>query len=159
MTIGLKLPPYVYSTQFDDVIKVIDSFTTNGKNPIAFLTCTNTLGTSLLFTDQALPPLSSAKDSESAPFALPTPLGGLGGASIHALSLGNVHTFTHLLSHHPSPALRAIGVIGVGGVTSPAAAARMRRAGAKVVGCATLLGREGVRGFEGLLDDGVMDAL
>ncbi|KAE9403788.1 FMN-linked oxidoreductase [Gymnopus androsaceus JB14] len=59
-----------------------------------------------------------------------------------ALSLGNVHTF-HKLLHGDSQTdagLRGICIIGVGGVTTPAALAHMRRAGASVVGAATLLG-------------------
>jgi len=41
-----------------------------------------------------------------------------------------------------------VRIIGVGGVTSKEAAARMRQAGADVVGCATLLGKEGIQAFE-----------
>ena len=44
--------------------------------------------------------------------------------------------------------MNRIIIIGVGGVTTPAAVSRMRKAGAQVVACATLLGRMGVRAFE-----------
>lgn len=41
----------------------------------------------------------------------------------------------------------------MGGVTSPEAAERMRKAGAVVVGAATFLGKEGVGAFEKLSKD------
>jgi len=149
LTIGLKLPPYVYSTQFEDVVRGISEFTEGEggrRNPFAFLTCTNTLGSSLFFSDQAEPNRESK--SAASQFALPTAIGGLAGEPIHALSLGNVHTFTRLLEGNV--ALQGIKIVGVGGVTSPEAVGRMRKAGADVVGCATLLGKEGVGAFERL---------
>lgn len=151
LTIGLKLPPYIYSTQFEDVVNIIANYTlspdfwSGARNAFAFFTCTNTLGSSLLFTEQ-----TDRVGSIRSPFALPTVTGGLAGESIHALSLGNVHSFAKLLSSSDDAAVRGIEIIGVGGVTSPEAASRMRQAGAKVVGCATLLGREGVKAFETL---------
>lgn len=145
LTVGLKLPPYVYSTQFDDVLACLSNFSANARNPFAFLTCTNTLGSSLLFAEQTT---TGNALGASAPFALPTPLGGLAGEPIHALALGNVFTFTSRLAVHPDQCLHGISVIGVGGVTSKAAAERMRQAGAKVVGCATLLGQMGVEAFD-----------
>jgi dihydroorotate dehydrogenase (fumarate) len=145
LTIGLKLPPYVYATQFTDVVAHLASFIRGGKSPFAFVTCTNTLGSSLLFGSQ-----TSGTDLG---FALPTPLGGLAGEAIHSLALGNVYSFTHLLAEHAEPALHGVAVIGVGGVTSPGAVERMRRAGARVVGAATILGREGIDGFRMLLGE------
>ncbi|KAI0662384.1 hypothetical protein C8Q70DRAFT_908336 [Cubamyces menziesii] len=215
LTIGLKLPPYLYATRFAEAVRFLHTYTReirpavfmNGNshqlteadgnpmrslNPFAYLASTNTLGNCLLFSEQAFrdpadfnqgpeassdgmltddfdargpspsPPLSSPGSSTSStpppqppspstmpsPFALPPALGGMGGESIHPISLGNVYTFARMLAAHPDPAMRRIRVIGIGGVTSAAAAARMRAAGASVVGCATLLGREGVRAFE-----------
>ncbi|KAH8120681.1 FMN-linked oxidoreductase [Phellopilus nigrolimitatus] len=164
LTIGLKLPPYTYATQFTDVLRVIAGLSRDigdaRFNPIAFLTCTNTLGSSLLFGEQTLGATTSALPAPingeggggtmaaQSPFALPTPLGGLAGEALHALALGNVYTFAQLLSKSGDPALQRIALVGVGGVTCSAAVARMHRAGAQVVGCATLLGREGVRAFE-----------
>ena len=150
LTIGLKLPPYVYSTQFDTVVKGLGEYTrelegAGVRNPFAFLTCTNTLGTSLYFSDQIEEGRSNASPG---PYALPTAVGGLAGDHIHALSLGNVYTFRQLLSSQEDVALRDIQLIGVGGVTSPEAVDRMRRAGASVVGSATLLGRRGIKAFE-----------
>jgi dihydroorotate dehydrogenase (fumarate) len=188
LTIGLKLPPYVYAGQFGEVVGVIASLSStvevnekrnvveDGKeemrggdggmrNPIAFLTCTNTLGSSLMFEDQVQTreveadidgntstntntDTLNASTAESTAFALPTPLGGLAGSALHSLALGNVYSFARTLVAHPNPAMRAISIIGVGGVLDKQGAERMRRAGAQVVGCATLLGMRGVQGFE-----------
>ncbi|TBU26362.1 hypothetical protein BD311DRAFT_451748 [Dichomitus squalens] len=216
LTIGLKLPPYLYQTRFVEVVRFLHTYTREVRtatffrgsgnnhaqpnqhvsrflNPFAYLACTNTLGNCLLFAEDSLtnpsgtsadperpsadsmetdeptsparfsspsnPPSPSSTGSTPPPhppspsttpsiFALPTPLGGLGGDALHPIALGNVYSFARLLAAHPDPAMRRIRIIGIGGVTSAAAAARMRQAGASVVGCATLLGREGVRAFE-----------
>jgi dihydroorotate dehydrogenase (fumarate) len=155
LTIGCKMPPYLYQAQFTDFLQMLSPLVidVNGEKrcPISFLTSTNTLGSSLLFSSQAtsetnLPVLSS---SDVVEFALPTPLGGLAGESIHALSLGNVFTFKRLISSRTYVDMGLdLKIIGVGGVTSKAAVERMRKAGADVVGCATLFGKEGVRAFE-----------
>ncbi|EKM60698.1 uncharacterized protein PHACADRAFT_110318 [Phanerochaete carnosa HHB-10118-sp] len=149
LTIGLKLPPYLYATCFHDAINAIASFSRPSAgdfvatiNPFAFIACTNTLGSSLLYSDQ----VKSAIDAD-ATFALPTPLGGLGGEAIHAIALGNVYHFSKLISQHSDYATRNIRIFGVGGVTSVAAAERMYKAGASVVECATLLGEKGIVGF------------
>ncbi|KAI6153225.1 hypothetical protein BKA82DRAFT_136481 [Pisolithus tinctorius] len=148
LTIGLKLPPYTMATQFDDAISGITTYTRqcgpSGQyvNPLAFLTCTNTLGNSLVFSDQTV---ESGADASS--FALPPGIGGLAGEAIHSLSLGNVYSFSRLLAESADPALREIVIIGAGGVTSPEAVTRMHRAGAKLVGCATLLGALGIAAF------------
>jgi dihydroorotate dehydrogenase (fumarate) len=147
LTIGLKLPPFVYREQFLSVLEgtkalCISSGDGGDKCPFAFFTCTNTLGNTLMFSEQTAPPAGGP----GSPFAVPTVLGGLAGDSLHALSLGNVHTFRQLLREHDT--LRGIKIIGVGGVTTKEAAERMRKAGADVVGCATLFGKEGVQAFE-----------
>jgi dihydroorotate dehydrogenase (fumarate) len=152
LTIGLKLPPYIIATQFHDIIEYVSSYThtmkDSGKrtNPFAFFTCTNTLGNSLVFADQAL--AGPEANTDMSAFAVPPGLGGLAGEAIHALSLGNVFTFSRLLAESDDTAMREIIIIGAGGVTSPEAVERMNRAGAKIVGCATLLGKEGVKAFE-----------
>lgn len=171
LTLGIKLPPYFYAAQFEEVVRGLLEFShissggddgaTAARNAFAFLTCTNTLGSSLIFAEQTSP---SAPSEGGSVYALPTPLGGLAGEAIHALSLGNVYSFAQLLAataieqeqqpevdvQSPKASLRHIRIIGVGGVATAAAVDRMRRAGASVVGCATLLGREGVGAFENL---------
>lgn len=56
-----------------------------------------------------------------------------------------------ILASSPIPAIQSIGIIGVGGVTSPAAYQRMKKAGAAAVACATALGMNGVGIFEKLI--------
>lgn len=153
LTIGLKLPPYLYMTRFQDVVRSLSNYSRpeydgTSINPFSFVTCTNTLGSCLLFTDETIP--SETLSTAESPFALPTPLGGLGGESLHPLSLGNVYTFTRLFAQHSDPAMQKIKVVGVGGVTTREACQRMTQAGASVVACATLLGRQGVKAFETL---------
>lgn len=148
LTIGIKLPPYVVGTQITDVVQTIAAYSRidpelgTSVNPIAFLTCTNTLGNSLAFADQ----VQGATVSPG--------IGGLAGEAIHSLSLGNVYAFSKLLAKSEDPALQEIAIIGAGGVTTSEAVARMHRAGARVVGSATLLGKLGVPAFE-LLNDAV----
>jgi len=149
LTVGLKLPPYVSKDLFTEVITTLRSLVISDaneapKNAFAFLTCTNTLGNSLLFSNQ------TTTDSAPTVFAVPTVLGGVAGETLHPLALGNVFTFKQLLTSKEAitAGLGDVRIIGVGGVTSKEAAARMRKAGADVVGCATLLGKEGIRAFE-----------
>lgn len=158
LTIGLKLPPYLFATRFEELVRYIATYTYTSddmgteRNPFAYIACTNTLGNSLIFADQASTAVSTAgpakPSSSDHPFALPTPLGGLAGAALHPLALGNVYSFSHALARHPSPAVQAIQIVGIGGVTDRAAVERMKAAGASVVGCATIFGRDGVRAFE-----------
>ncbi|KAH7930600.1 FMN-linked oxidoreductase [Leucogyrophana mollusca] len=150
LTIGLKLPPYVASTQFTEVIDGIAAYTRldpsgQPRNPFAYFTCTNTLGNSLVFSELAVDGGAGVNQ-----FAVPPGLGGLAGEAIHSLSLGNVYSFARLLAESDDPAMREIVIIGAGGVTTPEAVERMHRAGAKAVGCATLLGKEGVAAFQRL---------
>ena len=167
LVIGLKLPPYVYSTQFDDLLRGIATYSQSDPcdksrriSPFAFLTSTNTLGQTLFFTEQAapIPGLGKAEAvltasegvSTSTEFALPTVMGGMAGEALHPLALGNVYTLRRLLDNHEEISLREIPIIGVGGVATREAHHRMRRAGASVVACATILVRDGVGVFEKL---------
>ncbi|KAF5337019.1 hypothetical protein D9611_003412 [Ephemerocybe angulata] len=145
LTIGLKLPPYVYREQFVDALQVLSGIMVSSRSPISFFACTNTLGSSLLFPEQVV-----AAQSADSQFAVPSATGGLSGESVHALALGNVYTFTQLLRGPEArfPSLSKIKIIGVGGVTSKEAMERMRKAGAGAVACATFYGKEGVRAFE-----------
>jgi dihydroorotate dehydrogenase (fumarate) len=160
LVIGLKLPPYVYSTQFDEVLQGIATYSqpdpsdeSRRVNPFAFLTSTNTLGQTLFFAEQAvaLPAAASEEVLGTPPgFALPTVLGGMAGEALHPLALGNVYTLRRLLDAHKEISMHEISIIGVGGVTTKEAHVRMRRAGASVVACATILVRNGVGVFEKL---------
>jgi dihydroorotate dehydrogenase (fumarate) len=74
----------------------------------------------------------------------------MAGEALHPLALGNVYTLRRLLDAHEEISLHEISIIGVGGVTTKEAHVRMRRAGASVVACATILIRNGVGVFEKL---------
>ena len=167
LVIGLKLPPYVYSTQFDDLLRVLATYSQSDPSdesrrisPFAFLTSTNTLGQTLFFAEQAAPlpgkagacPTASEEEEGLTPtgFALPTVMGGMAGEALHPLALGNVYTLRRLLDKHEEISLRQISIVGVGGVTTRGAHDRMRRAGASVVACATILVHDGVGVFEKL---------
>jgi dihydroorotate dehydrogenase (fumarate) len=170
--LGLKLAPFVYRKQQQDILDLIAEFTEEGRNPIAFLTCTNTLGNCTMFLDQTMMALNGKASDDVSAKALPTQFGGLAGEPLHYLSLGhvplyvaihrtvplnplcrNVLAFSELLAQHSDPTIRAIKIIGVGGVTSAAAYRRMRNVGADAVACATALGLEGVGVFEKLLSE------
>jgi dihydroorotate dehydrogenase (fumarate) len=73
-------------------------------------------------------------------------VGGLAGAPLHALALGNVYTIKGLLFQQD--ALSGIQIIGVGGVEDVDGFNRMRAVGAAAVAVGTALGRKGVDVFE-----------
>ncbi|KAF8525225.1 hypothetical protein BU17DRAFT_42136 [Hysterangium stoloniferum] len=154
LTIGLKLAPFVHVGQFQSVVDLlanISDVSHSGEkvNCVSFLSCTNTLGSSVVFEDQTT--VKNVVPGESSTYAVPAIIGGLAGDAIHPLSLGNVHSFKKLLSEHPDLSLRNISIIGIGGVTSKEAVRRMICVGASAVGCATALGTHGVGVFERLI--------
>ena len=135
IAVGLKLPPYTYQNQFDDMIQAllaIDKLET--RHPVDFITSTNTLGSCL-----TLPPYHTNETDRLGP-------GGLGGAAIHSLSLGNIFKIRQMLDQNAS--LSHIQIIGVGGVSNGAAYQRMIAAGAQKVAIGTALGASGVSIFE-----------
>ena len=145
IAVGLKTPPYTYADQFHTLI---DALLEAPQCEISFLTATNTLGSSLLLQPAPknatyIPTLSSASGQG---------IGGLAGAPLHPLALGNVKTLRILLDSHEE--LRGVQIIGVGGVGDPEGFARMRAVGASVVGVGTALGREGTAVFGKILGGG-----
>ena len=99
LIIGLKLAPFVYRAQMEDIVEAISGLTDEqGRNPIAFLTCTNTLGGCVMFADQVKRTVGDVKVQVGAgndvdkngevKMALPTTFGGLAGEPLHFLSLG-----------------------------------------------------------------------
>ncbi|KAL2157672.1 hypothetical protein VTH06DRAFT_5155 [Thermothelomyces fergusii] len=138
--VGLKTPPYTYATQYQSLISALEAATPDGGGacPIAFVTATNTLGSCLLLSP-------SAPDSHPPAPVLPgTGLGGMAGAPLHPLALGNVRTIRRMLDEKEGKLGRRVRVVGVGGVSDAAGYQRMRAAGADVVGLATGLGLRGV---------------
>ncbi|KAH6690631.1 dihydroorotate dehydrogenase [Plectosphaerella plurivora] len=146
--VGLKTPPFTTAPQFDTLIKALrDSSTVTTRTSllrapcrISFLTATNTLGSCLV--------LAPAGDGAAFENALPglSGLGGMAGAPLHPLALGNVQTLSSMVAEHPE--LSHIKVIGVGGVGDADGFRRMKKVGASAVGVGTALGAQGVAVFE-----------
>ncbi|KAK8069490.1 hypothetical protein PG994_006106 [Apiospora phragmitis] len=133
---GLKTPPYTYADQF----KTLKSALMSGGPPcpVSFLTATNTLGSCLVLADE---------DGASGKPRLPgLGIGGMAGAPLHPLALGNVVTLRRMLDE--SEVTKHMDIIGIGGVEDGSGYGRMRGAGATAVGLATALGRKGLKVFE-----------
>lgn len=157
--IGIKTPPYTYQDQYSGLIKALkDSSRAEPKHlpcPITFITSCNTLGSSLLLAPQ----VESSSDGKTHEVyhrtlesAAGTGIGGLAGAPLHPLALGNVYTIKGLLFQHQE--LEHIQIIGVGGVEDAAGYKRMRSVGAAAVAVGTALGRKGVKIFQEI-DEGL----
>lgn len=129
MTIGLKLPPYIWDGQMSDVVMAIKR---EAGNSINFLTSTNTLGNTIEYSGENIGPVR----------------GGMGGGWIHGLALGNV---SGLRRHLDQNQLGFIEIIGVGGVSDHHSYIRMRKAGASAVALATALGSVGTEIFVHIL--------
>jgi len=133
---GLKTPPYTYAEQF----KTLMSALTAGDSPcpVTFLTATNTLGSCLVLAD---------RDNYSGTPHLPgLGIGGMAGAPLHPLALGNVSTLRKMLDQ--SELTKHVVIIGIGGVEDGPGYGRMKGVGATAVGLATALGRRGMEVFE-----------
>ncbi|CAO2650724.1 Nn.00g020160.m01.CDS01 [Neocucurbitaria sp. VM-36] len=150
--IGIKTPPYTYHDQFQSLVDALVSSAnaqpTHLPCPISFLTATNTLGSSLLLAPQVEGSSESPHSvlHHTLNSATGTGIGGLAGAPLHPLALGNVYTIKGLLFQHKE--LEQIQIIGVGGVEDVNGYNRMRAVGAAAVGVGTALGRKGLKVFE-----------
>lgn len=134
------LDRYTYQGQFEMVVKCLREAKSSEPGEgcvIDFLSACNTLGTSMVMDEEGNPTLNSEAG---------TGLGGMAGAALHPLALGNVATFRRLLDQHPDT--RNILLIGIGGVEDRAGFDRMRKVGAGAVACASAMGRFGVEVFE-----------
>ncbi|STY62703.1 dihydroorotate dehydrogenase [Mannheimia haemolytica] len=142
LPIGIKIPPFTYQNQYDELMKGLLQAIENGENlPIAFITSTNTLGSSLILNAG-----KAVLNSE-----VGTGVGGMAGTAIHALSLGNVYTLRQMLDQEPK--LKHLQIIGVGGVNDKAGFERMKSVGADFVGLATALGVKGIGVFKEILSE------
>lgn len=140
VAIGIKTPPYTYHDQYKALIDALLAGS-NPDCPVDFITATNTLGSCLVLKDaNGTPALDSASGAG---------IGGMAGAPLHPLSLGNVKTIRSMLDQHEN--LKAIDIIGVGGVCDKASFDRMKSVGAKFMGVGTALGREGVAVFDKII--------
>ncbi|OHE95343.1 dihydroorotate dehydrogenase [Colletotrichum orchidophilum] len=145
--VGLKTPPYTHPAHYAELIAALreDSTVVTAKAmlkvpcKISFITAVNTLGSCLLLD-------GGEEDGVSNPRLPGSGLGGMAGAPLHPLALGNVKTIADLVSREPE--LLHIKVIGVGGVSDADGFRRMKSVGAYAVGVGTALGREGIQVFE-----------
>ncbi|KAL1607841.1 dihydroorotate dehydrogenase [Paraconiothyrium brasiliense] len=151
--IGIKTPPYTYHDQYQSLINALLESAKAGPAhlpcPISFITATNTLGSSLLLRPIAESTKSSPDPHEYFHHVLNsangTGIGGLAGAPLHPLALGNVYTIKGMLFQHDE--LNHIQIIGVGGVEDAEGYKRMKAVGATAVGVGTGLGRKGIQAF------------
>jgi dihydroorotate dehydrogenase (fumarate) len=144
---GIKTPPYSNPDNFTTLRDALlqsckDGRAGSGALPISFITATNTLGCSLL-------PNPLAHDKPHLGSADGMGIGGLAGAALHPISLGNVRLLRTMLDSDDS--LRQVEIIGVGGVSDGSGFQRMKAAGATVVGVGTALGARGVQIFAEVL--------
>lgn len=139
--IGIKTPPYSNPDNFKMLEKALLACTTE-EPPISFITATNTLGCSLVLDDNDCAALNSADGLG---------IGGMAGAALHPLALGNVKMLRRLLDSHAI--LKGVQVIGIGGVSDAAGFRRMKSVGASAVGVGTALGRKGVAVFEEIMKE------
>ncbi|KAM7223333.1 hypothetical protein V8F06_001210 [Rhypophila decipiens] len=153
--IGLKTPPYTYHTQFVNLMDALVESCGDGDQQqclISFLTATNTLGSCFAFSSSLGFPAMVGPTGG---------IGGLAGAPLHPLALGNVVTLSRLLrgageedgGRKVKEKLGHIRIIGVGGVLDGDGWTRMRKAGASVVGIGTGLGLKGMGIFEEVAKD------
>ena len=144
MKVGIKTPPYTYQGQFNDLIDALLEITSGGGScPISFITATNTLGSSLV--------LNPATNASAVCSSNGSGIGGLAGAALHPLALGNVRTIRRMLDKHER--LRKISIIGVGGISDGAGYRRMINAGASAVAIGTALGSHGIDIFEKIMSE------
>ncbi|KAF2967659.1 hypothetical protein GQX73_g5952 [Xylaria multiplex] len=122
---GLKTPPYTHAGEFEMLVAALRECAGAGVvAPLSFVTATNTLGSCLVFEGEG--------EGDDVPALGP---GGVAGAPLHPLALGNVAALRRLLDQ--APQTRHVQVLGVGGVADAAGYRRMRRVGAAAVGVGT----------------------
>ncbi|KAI1465954.1 dihydroorotate dehydrogenase [Daldinia caldariorum] len=153
---GVKIPPYTHAGQFEMLVGALKGLAAHtkaasgggdddddGRCPVGFVTATNTLGSCLLLdgTEGNSPVLGGEGVSG---------IGGMAGAPLHPLALGNVATLRRMLDSSPETA--CVQIIGVGGVSDSAGYRRMRDVGAAAVGVGTALGKKGVGVFREIED-------
>lgn len=140
LAFGLKTPPYTHATEYAELFRALEASSAHddGACPVSFLTATNTLGSCLVLADD--------DDGAQQPALAGAGIGGMAGAPLHPLALGNVRTLRRMLDARAG-ALGHVQVVGVGGVLDAGGFARMRAVGAEVVGVGTGLGIRGVGVF------------
>ena len=118
--IGIKLPPYFDPVHWDTAANIFKKF------PIAFLTCINSVGNTLIIDAEKEVPLIRPKGG----------FGGLGGEYIKPVALANVRAFSQLLGDR-------MQIIGVGGIKTGVDAFEFILCGADAVQIGTQFMQEG----------------
>jgi dihydroorotate dehydrogenase (fumarate) len=137
--VGIKTPPYTYSAQFDGLLEALEQIANDKERyPLTFITATNTLGSCLVLDADNHSSLGSANSMG---------IGGMAGDALHPIALGNVKTIREMLDASKHEVVKAIQIIGVGGVKDKAGFERMRSVGATAVAVGTAFGRDGVHSF------------
>jgi len=140
---GLKTPPYTHLTEYQVLINALrTSAGPQNASPVSFITATNTLGSCLVLSSTSEPPN---------PVLPGHGLGGMAGAPLHPLALGNVATIRRMLDENGDQ-LGHIQIIGVGGVLDSAGYERMKSVGAYAVAVGTGLGIKGVGIFQDIAE-------
>lgn len=123
--IGIKLPPYFDPAHWDAAAAIFKKF------PIAFLTCINSVGNTLIIDADTETPLIKPKGG----------FGGLGGEYIKPVALANVRAFSQMLGDR-------MAIIGVGGIKTGRDAFEFLLCGADAVQVGTIFMQEGAGCFE-----------
>ncbi|KAI0386697.1 dihydroorotate dehydrogenase [Hypomontagnella monticulosa] len=148
---GVKTPPYTHAGQFEMLGAALRAAVpaSGGCCPVSFVTATNTLGSCLVLEPDSTP---GGKRGGNVPKLAGNThgIGGMAGAPLHPLALGNVATLRRMLD--AAPETRHVRIIGVGGVEDADGYRRMRDVGAYAVGIGTALGRKGVAVFKEIED-------
>lgn len=122
---GVKLPPYFDPVHWEQIAAVLKKY------PIAFLSCINSVGNTLIIDPETEKPLIKPKGG----------FGGLGGDYIKPVALANVRAFSQLLGDK-------MQIIGVGGIKSGTDAFEFLLCGADAVQIGTVFMKEGPGCFE-----------
>ncbi|KAI0186765.1 hypothetical protein EV127DRAFT_370544 [Xylaria flabelliformis] len=144
---GVKTPPYTHAGQFDMFVSALRDSAPGRSSvcPLTFVTATNTLGSCLLVSES-----QSGSENTFSPVLPGLGIGGLAGAPLHPLALGNVATLRRLLDEDATT--RHVVVLGIGGVADKEGYGRMRCVGAAAVGVGTALGVRGLGVFGEIWD-------
>ncbi|KAI1389724.1 dihydroorotate dehydrogenase [Hypoxylon trugodes] len=155
---GIKTPPYTHAGEFG---MLIEALVEAGRRygvvcPVSFVTATNTLGSCLVLEPKSTASVGVGnkdfKPSLADDKGMTSGIGGMAGAPLHPLALGNVASIRRMLDENVET--RHVKIIGVGGVEDADGYRRMRHVGAAAVGVGTAFGRKGVSVF-GEIEEGL----
>ncbi|MDK6232684.1 dihydroorotate oxidase [Aerococcus sanguinicola] len=127
-SLGVKLPPFFDPSHFDQMADILNAY------PLAYVNCINSVGNGLVIHDEQV----VIKPKQG--------FGGIGGETIKATALANVHAFYQRLRPE-------IAIIGTGGVCDGRDVFEHILCGASMVGVGTTLYEEGEGCFASLTEE------